>query len=124
MKMTWKKNVNDSRIKTRKRPISSNPNLPLEDVNSSSDANSAAQTLKEGDLLGKGGLPDKKVMTSDEEAEERRNLAGDFEAQGNNLAEVSPFSLGRRWIFVLSVKIGFFMVYDASVMLGLLNSVF
>ncbi|XP_057795647.1 uncharacterized protein LOC131011816 [Salvia miltiorrhiza] len=85
MKMTWKKNVNDSRNKTRKRPISSNPNLPFEDVNP------AAEPLNECELLAKGGVPDKNIRISDEEAEERRKLAGEFEAQGNNLAEEGKY---------------------------------
>ncbi|KAH6782621.1 hypothetical protein C2S51_007914 [Perilla frutescens var. frutescens] len=88
MKMTWKNSVNDSKNKTRKRPISLNPNLPFEDVNSSSDANSAAEPLNEGTFLGNDGLSDKKTTISDEEAGERRNLAGEFEAQGNKLAEM------------------------------------
>lgn len=85
--MTWKKNVNDSKNKTKKRPVALNPNLPFEDVNSSSDANSA--TLNEGGLLGNDGLSDKKTRISDEETEERRSLAAEFEAQGNKLAEVT-----------------------------------
>ncbi|KAL0351537.1 UNVERIFIED_CONTAM: Tetratricopeptide repeat protein 33 [Sesamum calycinum] len=52
MKMTWKKNVGDSKNKTRKRPISFNPNLPFEDLNSSSDTNTTAESLKEGEVLG------------------------------------------------------------------------
>lgn len=86
--MTWKKNVNDSKNKTKKRPISLNPNLPFEDVDSSSDANSAAEPLNEGELLGNDGLSDKKTAISDEETEKRRSLAAEFEAQGNKLAEV------------------------------------
>lgn len=83
MKMTWKKkNPNDTKNKTRKRPISFNPNLPFEDVTSTSAANSAAE------LLGEGALTDDKITVTDEEAEKRRNLAGEFEAQGNTLAEV------------------------------------
>ncbi|KAH6782619.1 Tetratricopeptide repeat superfamily protein [Perilla frutescens var. hirtella] len=91
MKMTWKNSVNDSKNKTRKRPISLNPNLPFEDVNSGSDANSAAEPLNEGKFLGNDGLSDKKPTISDEEAEERRNLAGEFEAQGNKLAEEGKY---------------------------------
>ncbi|KAL1533565.1 tetratricopeptide repeat protein 33 isoform X2 [Salvia divinorum] len=91
MKMTWKKNVNDTKNKTRKRPISSNPNLPFEDVNSTSGANSTAEPLNDGELLGKDPLPEKTITVSDEEAEERRNLAGQFEAQGNNLAEEGKY---------------------------------
>ncbi|KAH6759179.1 Tetratricopeptide repeat superfamily protein [Perilla frutescens var. frutescens] len=91
MKMTWKNTVNDSKNKTRKRPISLNPNLPFEDVNSSSDSNSAAEPLNEGKFLGNDGLSDKKTTISDEEAEERRNLAGEFEAQGNKLAEEGKY---------------------------------
>lgn len=88
--MTWKKNANDSKNKTRKRPISFNPNLPFEDVNSTSDANSAAaEPLNQGELHGEGALTDKKITISDDdEAEKSRNLAGEFEAQGNTLAEV------------------------------------
>ncbi|XP_047959039.1 uncharacterized protein LOC125204421 isoform X1 [Salvia hispanica] len=88
MKMTWKKNVNDTKNKTRKRPISSNPNLPFDDVNSTSAANSAPEPLIEAELPGKDTLPEKKITVRDEEAEERRNLAGKFETQGNDLAEV------------------------------------
>ncbi|KAL0314368.1 UNVERIFIED_CONTAM: Tetratricopeptide repeat protein 33 [Sesamum angustifolium] len=44
--------VGDSKNKTRKRPISFNPNLPFEDLNSSSDTNTTAESLKEGEGLG------------------------------------------------------------------------
>ncbi|KAH6821439.1 hypothetical protein C2S53_006270 [Perilla frutescens var. hirtella] len=81
MKMTWKNSVNDSKNKTRKRPISLNPNLPFEDVNSSSDANSAPEPLHEGKFLENDGLSDKKTTSSDEGAEQSRNLVGEFEAQ-------------------------------------------
>ncbi|KAG6390429.1 hypothetical protein SASPL_148163 [Salvia splendens] len=91
MKMTWKKNVNDTKNKTRKRPISSNPNLPFEDVNSTSDANSAPEPLIEAELPGKDTLPEKNITVRDEEAEERWNLAGKFEAQGNDLAEEGKY---------------------------------
>ncbi|KAH6818235.1 Histone superfamily protein [Perilla frutescens var. frutescens] len=56
-----------------------------------SDANSAAEPLHEGKFLGNDGLSDKKTMISDEEAEQRGNLAGEFEAQGNKLAEIPGF---------------------------------
>ena len=105
MKMTWKKNVNDTKNKTRKRPISSNPNLPFDDVNSTSAANSAPEPLIEAELPGKDTLPEKKITVRDEEAEERRNLAGKFETQGNDLAEVNSISI--IFIWGLSVHKGF-----------------
>ncbi|KAL8481942.1 hypothetical protein ACS0TY_028184 [Phlomoides rotata] len=86
MKMTWKKNVSDG--KSKKRPIAFNPNLPFEDVNTSSDANSAAEPLKEDELLGKDGGS---IKNTDDEAEKSRNIAREFEAQGNKLAEEGKY---------------------------------
>ncbi|KAI3464572.1 hypothetical protein Pfo_021235 [Paulownia fortunei] len=91
MKMTWKKNLSDSKNKTRKRPISFNPNLPFEDLNSSSDTNTTAEPLKEGELLGDNDVSNKKTSLSDEEDGKRKNLAQDFEAQGNKLAEEGKY---------------------------------
>ncbi|KAL0326120.1 UNVERIFIED_CONTAM: Tetratricopeptide repeat protein 33 [Sesamum radiatum] len=91
MKMTWKKNVGDSKNKTRKRPISFNPNLPFEDLNSSSDTNTTAESLKEGEVLGNEDVSKKGTTISDEEDEKRMNLAQDFEAQGNKLAEEGKY---------------------------------
>ncbi|KAL8485404.1 hypothetical protein ACS0TY_027635 [Phlomoides rotata] len=86
MKMTWKKNVSDG--KSKKRPIAFNPNLPFEDVNTSSDANSAAEPLMEDELLGKDGGS---IKNTDDEAEKSRNIAREFEAQGNKLAEEGKY---------------------------------
>ncbi|KAL0360285.1 UNVERIFIED_CONTAM: Tetratricopeptide repeat protein 33 [Sesamum radiatum] len=91
MKMTWKKNVGDSKNKTRKRPISFNPNLPFEDLNSTSDTNTTAESLKEGESLGNEDVSRKGTIIADEEDEKRRNLAQDFEAQGNKHAEEGKY---------------------------------
>ncbi|KAK4429606.1 Tetratricopeptide repeat protein 33 [Sesamum alatum] len=91
MKMTWKKNVADNKNKTRKRPISFNPNLPFEDLNSSSDTNTMVAPLKEGESLGNDDVSKKGTTISDEEDEKRRDLAQDFEAQGNKLAEEGEY---------------------------------
>ncbi|KAL0438145.1 UNVERIFIED_CONTAM: Tetratricopeptide repeat protein 33 [Sesamum latifolium] len=91
MKMTWKKNVGDSKNKTRKRPISFNPNLPFEDLNSTSDTNTTAESLKGGESLGNDDVSKKGTTVSDAEDEKRRNLAQDFEAQGNKLAEEGKY---------------------------------
>ncbi|PIN16484.1 hypothetical protein CDL12_10865 [Handroanthus impetiginosus] len=91
MKMTWKKNPSDSKNKTRKRPMSFNPNLPFEDLNSSSDTNTTAEPLKESELLGNNEENNIKTSLSDEEDEKRKSLAQDFEAQGNKLAEEGKY---------------------------------
>ncbi|KAK6132252.1 hypothetical protein DH2020_034012 [Rehmannia glutinosa] len=87
MKMTWKKNVSDSKGKTKKRPISFNPNLPFEDLNSSFDTNTKAEPLKEDELRGNDVVGNKKTSLPNEEDDNSKNLAQDFEAQGNKLAE-------------------------------------
>ncbi|KAK6114939.1 hypothetical protein DH2020_007208 [Rehmannia glutinosa] len=87
MKMTWKKNLSDSKGKTKKRPISFNPNLPFEDLNSSFDTNTKAEPLKEDELLGNDVVGNKKTSLPNEEDDNSKNLAQDFEAQGNKLAE-------------------------------------
>ncbi|GER49143.1 tetratricopeptide repeat protein, partial [Striga asiatica] len=84
MKMTWKKNTSDSKSKTRKRPILLNPNLPFEDINSSSDADTTPEPLANDVVQEKISLPD-------EEDGKRKNLAQDFEAQGNKLAEEGKY---------------------------------
>ncbi|KAG8378213.1 hypothetical protein BUALT_Bualt08G0114400 [Buddleja alternifolia] len=90
MKMTWKKNLSDSKSKNRKRPISINPNLPFEDLDSTTD-NTAAEQLKEGESVRNDDVCDKKTSISDEEDEKRKNLAQDFEARGNKLAEEGKY---------------------------------
>ncbi|KAL8059570.1 hypothetical protein ABFX02_03G096500 [Erythranthe guttata] len=89
MKMTWKKNLKDSKkSNSRKRPISLNPNLPFEDVNSTSDS---PEPPMEGELLENDGVSNNKTSRSDEEDEKRKNLAQDFESQGNKLAEEGKY---------------------------------
>ncbi|KAL7117883.1 hypothetical protein ACP275_03G100500 [Erythranthe tilingii] len=90
MKMTWKKNPNDSnKSNSRKRPISLlNPNLPFEDFNSTSDK---IEPPREGELLGNDDVSNNKTSRSDEEDEKRKNLAQDFESQGNKLAEEGKY---------------------------------
>ncbi|CAA0831694.1 Tetratricopeptide repeat (TPR)-like superfamily protein [Striga hermonthica] len=84
MKMTWKKNTSDSKSKTRKRPILLNPNLPFEDINSSSDADTTPEKLANDVVQEKTSLPD-------EEDGKGNNLAQEFEAQGNKLAEEGKY---------------------------------
>ncbi|EYU32490.1 hypothetical protein ABFS82_03G094300 [Erythranthe guttata] len=89
MKMTWKKNPNDSKkSNSRKRPISLNPNLPFEDVNSTSDS---AEPPREGELIGNDDVSNNKTSRSDEEDDKRKNLALYFESQGNKLAEEGKY---------------------------------
>ncbi|KAL3641206.1 hypothetical protein CASFOL_016174 [Castilleja foliolosa] len=83
MKMAWKKNTTDSKIKTLKRPI--NPNLPFDNPNCSFDTT-------EGESTGNDAVGNKKTsLFSDEEDGKRKNLAQDFEAQGNKLAEEGKY---------------------------------
>ncbi|KAL7155816.1 hypothetical protein ABFS83_03G101200 [Erythranthe nasuta] len=89
MKMTWKKNLKDSKkSNSRKRPISLNPNLPFEDVNSTSDS---PEPPREGELLGNDDVSNNKTSRFDEEDDKRKNLAQDFESQGNKLAEEGKY---------------------------------
>lgn len=78
MKMTWKKKISgDAKNKARKRPISSD--LPFEDLDSTSHADNEAQSQ----------LPtNNKTSPLEEEDQKTKNLAMDFQAQGNKLAEV------------------------------------
>ncbi|KAL6525034.1 hypothetical protein OROMI_030627 [Orobanche minor] len=79
MKMTWKKSTNEGKSRTRKRPA--NPNLPFEDLNSSFDEK------KEGESRGNDDGNKKTPPFPDEEDGKMKNIAQDFEAQGNKLAE-------------------------------------
>ncbi|KAL3845485.1 hypothetical protein ACJIZ3_002888 [Penstemon smallii] len=82
MKMTWKKNPNDIKNKTRKRPI----NLPFEDINSNTE-DTTPQPLKEAQVLGN----DKPSVSHQEDDDKRKNLAHEFEALGNKFAEEGKY---------------------------------
>ncbi|XP_051139206.1 uncharacterized protein LOC127256999 [Andrographis paniculata] len=90
MKMTWKKTPNDSKSKTKKRPIAFNPSLPFEDPNSISNSKSETSSSAAAESLGEDDVEKKpSVMISDDE--EMKALALDFEAQGNSLAEEGKY---------------------------------
>ncbi|KAL6515500.1 hypothetical protein OROHE_018534 [Orobanche hederae] len=83
MKMTWKKSTNEGKSRTRKRPA--NPNLPFEDLNSSFDKK------EEGESRGNDDGNKKTPPFPDEEDGKMKNIAEDFEAQGNKLAEEGKY---------------------------------
>ncbi|KAL6511991.1 hypothetical protein OROGR_021588 [Orobanche gracilis] len=87
MKMTWKKSPNEGTSRTRKRPA--NPNLPFEDLNSSFDKDEG-ESRGNDDVI-HGNDDGNKKTPPDEEDGKRKNIAQDFEAQGNKFAEEGKY---------------------------------
>lgn len=91
MKMTWKKTQsNTANNAARKRKIV-NPNLPFDYANSDTDTSAAAERPKEPEDSRNNGVRNTNAAVSEVDGEKTKNIAQEFEAQGNKLAEVIFF---------------------------------